>query len=265
MRIRHILPVALATLCFTACGEDTDPTGGEPTPVAKADCPDCDPAGPGAFEQTGVGDGFYEVGDTWLVAHRVVSSPELEKRGDVFLGTDVVESEAFAFRYRVLSVDSAMFERVEREVATIEVVQGTPTGANAALFNPARLDRFEHKVVFELNDLLDPVRETTYSRDYPNGKSVRLDATSSLSERGSVFPRTIPRLLVAGGVASPPPELPADLADIVDAYDPDWASASYLKYVFDNGDLVYWSKDRGQYWPFYVATARAASVLVKWN
>ncbi|PIE64482.1 MAG: hypothetical protein CSA24_03050, partial [Deltaproteobacteria bacterium] len=59
--------------------------------------------------------------------------------------------------------------------------------------------------------------------------------------------------------------LPAALADIVDIMDPDWSTATYLKFVFDNGDVVYWSKRRDQLWPFYVATRHGASVLVAYH
>jgi len=271
MRTRLIAASAAIIIggALAACGQGAGDGAGTPDPTgppsAKADCPDCDPAGPNAFIQANVGAGFYQVGDTWLVAHRFVNRPEIEKHGDVFLGTDEVESEAFAFRYRVLALDREVFDQVVRDVVTIEITQDTPAGPGAALFSPERVDRVEHRVVFVMNDLLDPVRETVYSNDYPHGKSLELDSRASLTTGGSVFPRTVPRLLAAGGVPSAAPELPADLADIAESYDPAWGEATYVRYAFDNGDVAYWSRDRGHYWPFYVVTQGTASVLVKWN
>ncbi|MGM0574246.1 MAG: hypothetical protein ACQEXJ_00745 [Myxococcota bacterium] len=263
------LLLALAAVGFTACGEDTttQPAEEQEEPAAgvKTDCPDCDPAGPGAFEQTGVGDRFYAEGDHWQVAFRYVHEPMAEKRGDVFLGEDVADSEVFLFDYRVLRTDRDAFGDVLRDTATVEITQATPDGPHADLFSPERIDRFEHKVVFRLNDLLEPIAETIYDRNHPHGKRVRLDGESSLGAGASLYPRTIPRLLVEGAVDAPAPDLPVDLADVADAMDPAWRDATYQKYVFDNGDVVYWPRGRGHLWPFFVRTSQGAGVLVSWN
>jgi hypothetical protein len=257
---------AIALLLSAGCSEDktADPAGGGTTHAAKADCPDCDPAGPNAFVQTGVGSGFYAVGSHWQVAWRFNHEPTAEMR-DVFLGEDRATSEVFLFDYTVTHLDKDVFDNVLRLLATIEVVQATPAGAHADLFSPERLDQHEHKVRFVLNDLLDPVRETVYSRDYPNGKDVEFDGKSSLKTGGSVFPRTIPRVLVSGQVDAPAPSLPADLADVVDAMDPAWASRTYGKTTFDNDDVVYWAKGQGHYWPFFVQTSEGVGVLVSYE
>lgn len=270
MRTQMLASVVLASsLVFGfGCGGDTDTsdTGGNGgTTAAKSDCPDCDPAGPNAFIQTGVGDGFYEVGDTWQVAFRYVHTPMAERRDDVFLADDVADSEVYLFDYVVRSLGRDVFDNVQRDTAVLEITQATPTGVNADLFSPERVDRYEHKIVFEMNDLLEPTYEIYYNKNYPHGKRTRLDTRSSLKQGASIFPRTVPRLLVEGAVEAPAPTLPADLADVVDAYGVGWRDATYKRYTFDNGDIVYWAQSSGKYWPFYVRTSQGVGVLVKWN
>ncbi len=272
MRLFLIL-LSVSALALGACGSTSGSDGGGDSgastdtgaTASKADCPDCDPAGPNAFVQTGVGSGFYEAGDTWQVAFRYIHTPEAERRADVFLGEDVGISEAFLFDYVVDGLDREVFDNVQRDVATITVTQATPTGANGDLFSTDRIDTYEHKVVFTMNDLLDPTSEVLYGREYPNGKLVHLDQKSSLQMGASLFPRTIPRLLVNGAVDAPAPELPEDLADIADAMADGWRDRTYKRYTFDNGDLAYWSQDRDEYWPFFVRNAQGFGVLVGYN
>ena len=45
---------------------------------------------------------------------------------------------------------------------------------------------------------------------------------------------------------------------------PTWATDTYRRYTFDNGDVVYWARNRGQYWPFYTRTRHGEGVLVSW-
>jgi hypothetical protein len=264
MRTVALLTAALAFSAFSACGELTKTTD-DPGAAAKADCPDCDPAGPNAFIQAGVADSFYTASSTWQVAYRFNETPLTNKTPDIFLPEEETQSEAFLFEYRVVGLKKDVFNNVLRDVVTIEVTQGAATGTYGDLFDPSRVDGFEKKVVFEMNDLLDPIRETVFTSDYPNGKTVELDSASSLTTGGSTYPRTIPRLLAAGGIDAPAPSLPVDLMDIADAMNPTWAEQSYKKYVFDNGDQVYWTKGNGDLWPFYVRTQRGEGVLVRFN
>jgi hypothetical protein len=253
--------LAMAT---SACGDSGNKDGGEPadpTTSGKSDCPDCDPAGPNAFIQTGLANAFYAAGQTWDVAVRYNQTP-LSEKGEVFLGEDLAASDVFLFRYTATGLSRAVFQNVMRDVVSVRITQATPS---SPLYSSERIDGFEHMVEFDMNDLLEPTRETTYSNDYPNGKTIELDTTESLRTGASLYPRTIPRLLVAGGVASPAPALPSDLADVADAEVPGWQSKSYLKYVFDNGDLVYWANDEGWLWPFYTQNAQAVTLLVRWN
>ena len=251
----------MLALALGACS-DSGKTPEDQTPNAgKSDCPDCAPGGPNAFIQTGVGTGFYQAGQTWQVAVRYNQTPLAEK-GDVFLGEDQAASDVFLFEYTATAVSKGVFGGVTRDVVAIDIAQATPS---SDLFTSERIDQFEKRVSFEMNDLLEPIRETTYSADYPNGKTIELDATESLHTGASLFPRTVPRLLVNGGVPSPAPELPGDLRDVADAVVPDWGSKTYIKYSFANGDVVYWAKDGNWLWPFFTQNAAASTLLVAWN
>lgn len=267
MRIPSILVLALAfPMLTTACDKGDEPelpTDGLSS--VKSDCPDCDPAGPNAFIQAGVATGFYHPGLRWRVAFRYDHTPLAEKRGTVFLGEDEASSEAFLFDYTVLATDKAIVNNVLRETATIEVSQATDLGPFGDLFSPERMDSYEYRVEFTMNDLLEPMTEKVYTRRYPNGKRVRLDSKSSLRTGASVFPRTIPRLMVSSSFDAPAPTLPSDLRDAVDLMDPSWSSTAYKKVIFENGDVVYWAQGREQYWPFYVKTRQGEGVLVSWD
>ncbi len=292
MRTRFLpLLLALALPAFVAaCASDgadkTDstPEGESTINPGKADCPDCDPAGPGAFEQAGIGETFYKVGDHWELAVVFTQTPLHEKRDDIFLAQqakigdvvygDVIQTEAFLFDYAVSGTDSDVFtieqgeghSLVMRELATVEITQAVVSSADPGEqhLSMDRLDTYEYKVEFVMNDLLEPISETVYSRNYPNGRTVELDQKSQLKTGASLFPRTIPRILTSG-VDTVAPELPADLAAIADSRDASWRDATYKMYEFDNGDVTYWSVGRGQLWPFYSKTRSAEAVLVGWN
>jgi hypothetical protein len=266
--MRSVLALTLLLAwCVAACGEEA--TGGEEAhgalAAAKSDCPDCDPAGPNAFVQTGLGADFYREGQSWQVAYRYNAAPTAEMRDDVFLGEDEATSEVYLFDYSVTSLGQTVRENTLRQTATVKISQATPTGPSGDLFSPGRVDTHEFAVAFTMNDLLEPMRETVYSRRYPNGKSVELDPRASLQTGASVFPKTLPRLLVSGSVAAPAPDLPADLRDVADQLQAGWDSALYKKHLFGNGDVVYWTVDQGQYWPFYTRTRAGESLLVAWN
>ena len=260
--------ILLVAATAMACSGEESP-GGAPgvqgLGAVKADCPDCDPGGPNAFVQAQIGQGFYEAGQSWQVAFRYSHSPQAEMRGDVFVERDTATSEVYLFGYQVIETDKMVADSVLRQTATIEVAQAEPSGPFGDLFGQERVDGSEHKVQFSMNDLLEPIAETVYSRRYPNGKRVTLDAKSSLKPGASIFPRTIPRLLVEGAQDTAAPELPADLKDVADAMNPTWSTGTYRRYTFDNGDVVYWSRSRGEYWPFYTRNRQGEGVLVSWT
>lgn len=267
MQNYRTIVIAGLALGLLACGETlSEPSAPtEPLSAAKADCPDCDPAGPNAFVQAGVGTGFYRAGQAWQVAYRYNHRPMAEMRGDVFLGEDEVNSEVYLFDYVVEDLGKTVTGNTLRETATIRVAQADLSGDHADLFAPGRVDTHEYGVTFTMNDLLEPMSETVRSRRYPNGRRVELDGVSSLKTGASVFPRTVPRLLVSGSVAAPAPPLPEDLRDIADLMTPGWDEALYKKLVFSNGDVVYWAADGETYWPFYTRSRDGEGILVAWQ
>ncbi len=255
------LAVALFTAaCASSQGPATPPSsGGEPKVTAKGDCPDCDPSGGSAFQQTGMADRFYRPGDTFYVAFRFDHRSDMAMAAPELATERKTASEVYLFRYRVLSVTKNVFDRVMREVAEIEVTQATPP-EHAELFAPDRLDQHEPRLVFTLNDLLDPIEETIFNPEYPDGYTVEVNQKSSLNTGSSVYPHTIPRILVQGSGAAVP-EVPPDLADILAVFDPGWQSRTFQRYDFENGDLVFWAK--GDLWPFYIRTSQGVGVLVR--
>lgn len=265
---RHLneaAPWVVAVACLTAaCASSqgpaaTPPTGGEPKVTGKGDCPDCDPGGGSAFQQTGMAPRFYRTGDTFYVAFRFDHRSDMAMAAPEIAPDRKAASEVYLFRYRVLGVTKNVFDRVMREVAEIEVTQATPTD-HAELFAPDRVDEHEPRLLFTLNDLLDPIEETIFNAEYPDGYTVEVNQKSSLNTGSSVYPHSIPRILVQGS-GSAAPEVPADLADILAVFDPGWASRTYERYDFDNGDVVFWA--RGDLWPFFIRTGQGVGVLVR--
>jgi len=251
---------AMAVACSSAQGPATPPAnGGSPKITGKGDCPDCDPGGGSAFQQTGMASRFYRPGDTFYVAFRFDHRSDMAMSAPTLLTERKTASEVYLFRYRVLSVTKNVFDRVMREVAEIEVTQATPP-SHAELFAPDRLDQHEPKLLFTLNDLLDPIEETLFNSEYPDGYDVEVNQKSSLNTGSSVYPHTIPRILVSGSGSGLPP-VPPDLADILAVFAPTWDQRTFQKYEFDNGDVVFWA--RGDLWPFYVRTSQGEGVLIQ--
>lgn len=251
----------LAILLFAAAGCETSSKVTSTVLKAKGDCPDCDPHGGHAMLQAGISDRFYKAGDQFLVAFRFNHRGDMNMEAPDLYPDRKTASEIFLFQYAVKSVTKDIFENVMREVVEIEVTQAVPSGENAELFSPVRLDQHEYKLTFTMNDLLDPLTETFYNTEYPNGNTVEVTQKSSLNTGSSLYPHTVPRALINGAKNAPPPPLPPDLEDIASYFVPDYKDRVYFKFDFDNGDLVYWAK--GSLWPFYVATAQGEGILVK--
>jgi hypothetical protein len=267
-----VLIVALAALC--GCSSDDGLKTEDPgKTVGKGDCPDCDPAGPSAFEQADMGLRFYAPGDGWQVAYqfKVRNDMAREALGADQLPDDPAElpmvqeerrveiSDVFLFDYAVQDVTKRQIENVVRDVALIRVAQAISA---SALFSQERLDTHEYALEFELDDLLRPLRETFFNREYPHGKTIEVDRVSSLSglEAGpSLFPHVVPRVLTSGADADAP-MMTAELETVADDRVPGWRTAKYMKYEFANGDLVFWAK--GQLWPFYVDCQQGYGLLV---
>lgn len=288
MRTRWLAVLALAAGCAAgeeAAGPAWGGSGGG-GPAGKADCPDCDAGGPGALVQAGLADRFYGVGEQWQVAWQFTQRGDHEKQPvlhvdplDLPLEDSAIagrsQSEVFLFDYAVTAVETRPFEipggRVQREVATVEITPGDPQGtAHPEVFSQQRLGRFEPKFRFEMNDLLEPVAETLFTRSHPNGLRIEVDRVSRLQTGSSLFPHTVPRVLV-----TPKKAFGDDLAEgmtpevaaAADAFAPGWRTRAFNLYTFEGvgeaegqADVVAWAQ--GDMWPFYVRTDQGQGVLV---
>ena len=120
--LASLIVLLAASLSQAGCGaNEEDGAAGLGPGAAKADCPDCDPAGPNAFVQAGLGDGFYQAGQSWQVAFRYNHNPRPEMRGDVFLERDTTASEIYLFDYKVTETDKAIVGTTLRQTATVEI------------------------------------------------------------------------------------------------------------------------------------------------
>ncbi|MBM4353017.1 MAG: hypothetical protein FJ109_04360 [Deltaproteobacteria bacterium] len=274
MRLSRLV-LLVAALAFAACSASDGEKAQDPgKKVGKGDCPDCDPHGGSAFEQADMGLRFYVTGDTWQVAwqfkvrHDMAREtlhadqlpddpgelPAIQEERQVSL------SPVYLFGYAVGQVDKQVIDNVQREVAVIRVTQAP--AARADLFSQERLDRHEYALEFALDDLLRPMWETFYNQEYPNGKYIEVDSESSLSGLDSgagLFPHNVPRVLTQG-LDSAAPSMTFELEAAADAMVPGWRQATYRKFQFANGDVVYWAA--GALWPFFVDCQTGYGLLV---
>ena len=273
---------------MVACApEATQESGGmETLSGAKGDCPTCDEAGPGAMEQAGISERFYVKGDAWIIAyqrtsrHDMAMEPVLNvEESELPLGAGVQSNRdrtpLFLFNYQVDRVYRSLFptlggKDVLREIASIIATPGDATNAPVAeLFIHDDFTQLEPKLAFEMNDLLDPISETLYSKEYPNGKRIPLAGKSRLRTGSSIFPHSIPRALVAPTyVLGKSIEISPELETVLDVTNPDWREKTYLSYRFEGlgevesqGDKVYW--EPGTLWPFLIETDQGTGVLLR--
>jgi len=266
-------------MALGGCGSDDGGTKeeGPGLTAAKGDCPDCDPAGPSAFEQANMGLRFYLPGDQWRMAYQFKLRNDMAR--ETLRNSDLPEdpaefaivqeerqvhvSDPFLFAYSVLKVDKRVIDNVQRDVCRVRVEQSETATAQ---FSQDRIDSHEFALEFEMDDLLRPVREIFYNRQYPHGKSVEVDKESSLSalDSGSnLYPHMVPRLLTTGNTvkgteiaAMMTPEMEA----IANEFAGNWKDADYTRYDFANGDVVFWAK--GKLWPFYMNSQQGYGLLV---
>lgn len=261
--------VAAAMVLVIGCGGESAPSdpasGGDPAkPVAKGDCPNCDPAGPGAFVQAELDTRWYVPGDKWHVAFQF-RNRGMMSREDFLRPTQKdqwVYSGAFLFEYVAVAASSDEFGGQMRDIIEIEVTQVNPYDVGlgeVGYFETERVDTHEHKVRFRMNDMTDALDVTYFGRQYPNGLTVAAPSKAALSLPTSLFPVNVPRLLV-GGANVVAPELPDMMALIGDSLDSEWRTRSYKRYVFRNGDVVYWAP--GFLWPFYIENAQGRGLLI---
>ena len=267
--MRTLILTAALAIAVAGCAKEEDealPTGEkEPGAAAKADCPNCDPAGPGAFEQAKLDTRWYQAGDTWHVAFQFRNHGEMS-RTDFIKPTQKdawIRSEVYLFEYEAVRADRDVFGNQWRDIIEISVKQVTPSEAGFmgadSYFGAERLDRQQYKIHFRMNDLTNALDVTYFNREYPHGRTVLAPTLAALTIADSVFPVNVPRLLVnAPDVIAP--ELPAALADLSAALGLGFENKTFKKFDFDNGDVVLW--EPGYLWPAYVENAQGRGLLL---
>ena len=267
--------IGLVAVSFIGCTDEAPAliSADDMRPVGyagKADCPNCDPNGPSAFDQAEISSRWYVPGDEWQVAF------QFRNRG-VMTKTDFLRptksdqwtrSGVFLFGYRVmraLDADEYTYGRkaVEVEVDQVDPAQvqiGQTSLDSLGYFETERVDRHEYKLRFRMNDLTDAIDVTYFNRSYPHGRTVAASNKYSLALPSSIFPVNVPRLLVDAPWVTAP-ELPRDLEVIADSVDSTWRDRRFKKFEFANGDRVFWAE--GDPWPFYIENSQGRGLLLR--
>ena len=244
--------------CSDEGGISTTLSGG------KADCPDCDPSGPNAFIQAGFSSRFYAAGDTFYVGWRYFDHNDMDK--SLRLADErVTMSDFYLFKYDVVSVHERIVDRTRRQVATIRISQAFPSQVSefagaSVLFANHQLTRHQYMLTFEMDDLLRPISETLYSKQFPNGRTVQSDLDSTLNGNSDLFPRIIPRIYKSQGTDALV-QLPDELHQLAKTFVPAYENQVMRQFEFkDNGDIVFWRN--GDLWPFFTRTKQGEGILL---
>jgi hypothetical protein len=267
--------IGLMFVSVVGCG-DTAPesiSANDMRPIGyagKADCPNCDPNGPGAFEQAQISARWYAPGDEWQVAFQFRNRGVMTKT-DFLRPTksdEWTKSGVFLFGYRVTEAFDADEYTYGRKAVEVEVDQVDPAQVRIGktsldtlgYFETERVDRHEYKLTFRMNDLTDAIDVTYFNRSYPHGRTVRASNKYALALPSSIFPVNVPRLLVDQPWITAP-VLPRDLEIIADAVDSGWRNRRFKKFEFANGDRVFWAE--GDPWPFYIENGQGRGLLLR--
>lgn len=263
-----LIVLSLLVALAWGCSKKSSTTNGQ-TSGGKLDCPDCDPAGPNAFVQTGLGDQFYTQGESFKIAFRRLEKNFLTSRESLSNEPGVqlvanVSSQIHLFGYTVTGLRKQDINNVVRDVVKFQITQATPP-ENLG-FSPERVDGFEKKLELEMDDLLYMVSVTRYTSTYPLGLTVVAGTNQPVNLPGSVFPAFVPDASVKG-VERSGSDIPLDTAfkQIADSMQPGWQSKTYLYFEFGANEIVFWQK--GHKWPFYIRNDHGESLLVEhgWN
>ena len=125
------LAAALTLGCSSSEPETIDPNNTGTAAAGKADCPNCDPNGPSAFEQAEIGARWYSPGDKWTVAFQFLNRGEMSHE-DFLLPTkndQWVQSGVFLFQYEALRALEPSPETGDRAGIEISVEQADPDAA----------------------------------------------------------------------------------------------------------------------------------------
>ncbi len=165
----------------------------------KGDCASddaCDDAAAeSALEQLGL-DRFYREGDSWQVAWVYRNDDSSHRDPNQQVGRATYSAPTLV-TYLVEDVDSALFGRVERQLATISVSSdGEPPSAIDALLGDV-FPNVDERIDYTINELFNPVAKRFYSlNQFGQTVSVErdLDGRSNLTMQFDSLPNALPNL-----------------------------------------------------------------------
>ncbi len=234
----------------------------------KADCFNCNENGPGAFQELGLRDSFWKVGNSWQVAYVMHTDTRAQKAPMKLEQPAKTDAGLVVLNFEVIDVGEFVSTET-RPTAVIRITQGTAAGTIGTLIDAdeIRLDEVTAKIDLELDDLWRPVSVTEYSGPrghFPNGRTITADPREAVRSLGGSFPYIVPNAFVGAPMESLP-ELPPVLAEIAGLARADYADTKYTHFDLDGtgysaGEHVFWAK--GDLWPFLVRTSLATGVLI---
>ncbi len=271
--------LALAALFAAGCSsteedkvEAVGETGGKDRGAVaggKADCIDCSEDGPGAFQELGLGDAFWKVGQSWQVAYLMHTDTRAQHKAIEQVGQAKANSGLVVLDFEVVDVGEHA-STVTRPTVIIRITQGTALGSVGELLagREIRIDEVTAKIDLEIDDLFRPVALTEYSGprgDFPNGRTIATDPREAVRSVGTSFPYLVPNAHLNAEKVSLP-ELPPELAEIADLTTQNYGDREYSHFDLDAagynaGEHVFWAA--GDLWPYLVRTQTATGILIR--
>jgi len=266
-----LLLASLTLLVGVACSEDSEPVDGsgetEGTEAGgKEDCIGCDPEGPSAFEQLGLGDGFWQVGDSWQVVYLLKTDSRVQMQPMEFGQQERPDAGMTVLSFEVTEIYSVEVEGVLRPAATIVITQTQAAGQLRQHVEAVEIqaDANVEQISLVIDDLFRPISITEFDANHPNGLYIQADTDAIARSAGNGFPYVVPNVSVDHATAPLPilpPELHVVAADMRQGYDTqDYAYFDIGGFGSFASESVYWAQ--GDLWPFYVETEFAAGILV---
>ncbi len=256
--------ILLAALLLAGCAADTQaPVEVAETdntaPGGKGDCVDCDPTGPSAFEQLGLGTGFWTPGQSWQVVYLLKTDDQVQMQPMGFGQEIRPNSGMVVLDFEVTELFTIEDGDVQRPAATIRISQTVADGSLRQFVEAVEIqaDDSTNEIALTMDDLFRPIGVTEFTEQNPNGRYFEQDGDSVVRNTSNGFPYVVPNVHLdpaTSVVPALPPELHVIAEDVRAGYDTEVLS------VFELGDeTVYWAE--GDLWPFYVETPFAVGIL----
>lgn len=263
--------ILLAALLLAGCAsDDAAPVegvgNGSTESGGKEDCVDCDPDGPSAFEQLGLGDGFWQPGDSWSVAYLLRTDDRVQMQPMEFGQAQRSDAGMVVLTFEVTDVFSVEVGGTLRPAATIAIEQTLADGTVQQHIEAVEIqaDSQTNRIELTIDDLFRPVGVTEFDASYPNGRYFEQGGSVARNTTNG-FPYVVPNVHLDPTTTTLPvlpPELHVIAEEVRSGYE-----AETFKYFnmdgfgLDSAEVLYWAE--GDLWPFYVETPFAVGVLIQ--